>query len=40
MNAQATLTMDADDAVSFYYTSGVKVQDAGPWGFQVISLQA
>lgn len=32
--------MDPDDAVSFHYTSGVKAQDAGPWEFQVVGLQA
>lgn len=32
--------MDADDAVSFHYTSGVKAQDAGPSEFQVVGVRA
>lgn len=33
-------TMDADDAVSFHYTSGKLAHDAGPWEFQVAGLPA
>jgi hypothetical protein len=32
--------LDPDDAVSFYYTSGKQVYDAGPWEFQVVGLPA
>lgn len=30
--------MDADDAVSFHYTSGKAAHDAGPWEFHVVGL--
>lgn len=32
--------MDADDTVSFHYTSGKLAHDAGPWEFQVVGLPA
>jgi hypothetical protein len=32
--------MDANDPVSFHYTSGREAHDAGPWEFQVIGLPA
>ena len=32
--------MDEDDFVSFWYTSGKAVHDAGPWEFQVIGIPA
>lgn len=33
-------TMDEDDALSFRYTSGKAVHDAGPWEFQVTGIPA
>lgn len=30
--------MDADDEVSFHYTSGKEAHDAGPWEFQVVGI--
>jgi len=31
--------LEQDDAVSFHYTSGKQVNDAGPWEFQAFGLQ-